>query len=315
VRWIALRWGIDLCYRGIDGMRDILERLKLERRITVIIIAAYVILALALNGIRERVPEEDRRYLDPVPRVLKPVWPLARFFGYYVGESVSVEYLEWVRLRLKRSDLAYMMGPQQFVGIQCVSAIAWAVPVAWLFADTWLDIGVYGALAAVGGAAFPFIKVTDRRKRREKQILRDLPVYLDFVTMAVEAGMNINGALRQAVEKGPVGPFQAELHGVLRDINAGMGRIDALRGMAERLEIREINSLVSALAQAEHTGGSVANALRIQAEQRRVERFQRAEKKALEAPVKLVFPLVTFIFPTTFIILGFPIAMKFLHEM
>lgn len=275
---------------------------------------AGLLLVLALNGVRQRVPLEDRRFLDPIPRILKPIWPVARFFAYYVGEIVGVEYLEWLRLRLRRSDLAYMMTPQQFVGLQCVSALFWAA-VAAAFADTWPDAGLYGLVGAAAGAIFPFIKVTDRRRKREKQILRDLPVYLDFITMAVEAGMNLNGAFMQAVDKGPAGPLQTELHGVLRDINAGMGRIDALRTMAERLEMREVNSLVSALAQAEHTGGSVANALRIQAEQRRVERFQRAEKQALEAPVKLVFPLVTFIFPTTFIILAFPIVMKFLHEM
>ena len=158
-------------------------------------------------------------------------------------------------------------------------------------------------------------KVKDRRQKREKEIVRALPVYLDFITMAVEAGMNINGAFMQAVEKGPEGPLKAELQSVLRDINAGMATTDALRAMADRLDIREITTLVSALVQAEHTGGSVANALRIQGEQRRVERFQRAEKQALEAPVKLVFPLVAFIFPTTFVILFFPIVMRFIYDM
>jgi len=84
--------------------------------------------------------------------------------------------------------------------------------------------------------------------------------------------------------------------------------------MAERLDSREIHSFTSALAQAERTGASLGQTLRIQADQRRTERFQRAEKLALEAPVKLVFPLVAFIFPTTFIVLGFPIVMKFLYE-
>lgn len=85
--------------------------------------------------------------------------------------------------------------------------------------------------------------------------------------------------------------------------------------MADRLQITEVNSLVSALAQAEKTGASLGSTLRIQADQRRVERFQRAEKKALEAPVKLVFPLIVFIFPVTFMILAFPIAMKFMYEL
>ena len=112
----------------------------------------------------------------------------------------------------------------------------------------------------------------------------------------------------QAVDKGPEGPLNVEVQKVLRDIKAGSGRIVALRNMSNRLEIKEISSLVSSLAQAEKSGSSIGETLRIQSDQRRVERFQRAEKLAMQAPVKLVGPLVLFIFPTTFIILFFPIA-------
>ena len=84
--------------------------------------------------------------------------------------------------------------------------------------------------------------------------------------------------------------------------------------MAERLDIPEITSFVSSIIQAEKMGASLAAVLRVQADQRRNERFQRAEKMAMEAPIKLVGPLILFIFPVTFIVLGFPIVMKFLGE-
>jgi tight adherence protein C len=128
--------------------------------------------------------------------------------------------------------------------------------------------------------------------------------------MAVEAGMNLSGALAQSVEKGPDGPLRIEFQKVMRDVKAGMSRMESIRAMAERLGIREVTSFSSALAQAERPGASVGP----QADQRRVERFQRAEKLALEAPVKLVFPLVAFNFPTTFLVLAFPIVMKFFYE-
>jgi tight adherence protein C len=82
--------------------------------------------------------------------------------------------------------------------------------------------------------------------------------------------------------------------------------------MEKRLQMQEITSFVGAVIQAEKMGARLGVALRSQAEQRRTERFQRAEKQAMEAPVKLIFPLLVFIFPTTFVVLGFPIAMKFL---
>ena len=160
----------------------------------------------------------------------------------------------------------------------------------------------------------PVIWLSDTRKRRDDAVIRTLPVYLDFLTMCVEGGLNLQGALGQAMEKGSPGPLRNEFAVVLRDLRAGLSRSDALRRMAERLDVQEITSFVSSIVQAEKMGASLANVLRVQSDQRRNERFQRAEKQAMEAPVKLVFPLVLFIFPVTFIVLLFPIAMKFIGE-
>jgi tight adherence protein C len=144
--------------------------------------------------------------------------------------------------------------------------------------------------------------------------LRSLPVYLDFITMAVEAGLNLNGALNQAMDKGPAGPLRNELYMVVRDLRAGVPRADALRRMEKRLDMEEITSFVGTVIQAEKMGARLGTALRVQAVQRRTERFQRAEKLAMEAPVKLILPLIVFIFPVTFIVLAFPIVMKFMME-
>ena len=99
----------------------------------------------------------------------------------------------------------------------------------------------------------------------------------------------------------------------VRDVRAGRSRTDALRTLADRMDEAVISSFVAAVIQAEQTGMALGPILRAQAEQRRNERFSRAEKLAMEAPVKLLFPLIAFIFPCTFLVLGFPIAMKFLH--
>jgi tight adherence protein C len=104
------------------------------------------------------------------------------------------------------------------------------------------------------------------------------------------------------------------LNRTLRDIRAGRNRSEALRSLAERVQMPAISSLVSALTTAEKQGMNIGPILRAQAEQRRNERFLRAEKLAMEAPVKMLFPLIAFIFPCTFIAIGFPIAMKFLQS-
>ena len=99
------------------------------------------------------------------------------------------------------------------------------------------------------------------------------------------------------MEKGPDGPLRREFEHMLRDLKSGLSRTEALRRLDERVEIREISNFVGVVIRADRMGSSMAAALRFQADQRRVERFQRAEKQAMEAPVKLVFPLLVFIFP------------------
>jgi tight adherence protein C len=172
-------------------------------------------------------------------------------------------------------------------------------------------------LALIGagllGYFYPRLWTRDVRRRRVAQIRKHLPLYLDFLTLAVEAGLNVNGAIQKAVEKGPTGPLRWELEHVLRDLKSGLNRTEALRRLDDRLRIKEVTNLVGAVVQAERMGSGLAKSLRFQSEQRRSERFQRAEKQAMEAPVKLIFPLLMFIFPVTFIVLGFPIAMKFVQ--
>jgi tight adherence protein C len=145
-------------------------------------------------------------------------------------------------------------------------------------------------------------------------VLRELPFYLDVITLAVESGLNLGSALAQAVDKGPRGPLRIELGRVLRDLRAGRSRQEALRAMAERLAIPAIGSLVAALLVAEKQGVSLGPVLRAQAEQRRAERFLRAEKLAMEAPVKMLPPLLVFVFPCTFVMLLFPVASRLLQE-
>ena len=141
--------------------------------------------------------------------------------------------------------------------------------------------------------------------------MRTLPIYLEYLTMCVDAGLDLPGAMKQAVDKGPRGAIRNEFRVILRDISSGYTRADALARFDERMSLPEITSLVSAVTQANKMGSSLFDTLQSQAEQRLDERFRRAEKMAMEAPVKLIVPLVIFIFPLTFIILLFPIVTRF----
>jgi tight adherence protein C len=294
----------------MSSLATLIPTLLISAAIAVAVGALFV----SVGQIKGEIRDDDRTYMDPLPGPLRKIWPLVNLLVQHFGDYLPVEQVESVRLQLRKAGVEYLMTPVQFIATRFVAAVFFGL--VGLMVMLMLEKGtiLIPLGAALLGSVFPLMKLNDLRRTREKQIVRLLPTYLDFITMAVEAGMNLSGAIAQGVEKGPDGPLRMELQRVMRDIKAGMGRMDAIRAMAERLNVREITALTSALAQAEKTGARLGPTLKIQADQRRSERFQRAEKLALEAPVKLIFPLVAFIFPTTFLVLGFPILMKFLHE-
>ena len=146
------------------------------------------------------------------------------------------------------------------------------------------------------------------RTKRMKRIVRALPFVLDLLTLSVEAGMDFMGAVQRNCERRAMDPLNEELLRMQREIQIGTTRKVALRNLAERVRIPQIRTLTNALIQADELGVSIGAILRIQADQLRQERFERAEKLAHEAPTKMLFPLLLFIFPATIIVLLGPIV-------
>lgn len=280
-----------------------------------LLVGGSVLLAfISLRSLKSEVPLEDREYMDPLPPMLSLVWPLISFLEYHFTARFPPDWLEATHKRLQETGVGYLMSAEQFYGVRIFAAVFSAL-VGWvLLSAVESDDLLWLLLLAVGGYYFPLLWLRDMREKRRKNVLRALPVYLDFITMAVEAGLNLNGAVNQAMDKGPPGPLRNEFYMVVRDLRAGVPRADALRRMDKRLDMEEITSFVGTVIQAEKMGARLGAALRVQAVQRRTERFQRAEKLAMEAPVKLILPLIVFIFPVTFIVLAFPIVMKFMME-
>lgn len=286
--------------------------------IAVLIGIAFVLFAAAVVysalRLRDEVPEEDREYLDPLPPMLRLLWPLLRLVDYHLCQRLPPQVLAGPAEKLRLSGLLYLMSPTQFIALCLVSMAGFGL--FGYLAARWADLGggwmVLGA--ALLGFVYPRVWLKDTLKKRQALIVKALPVYLDFLTMGVEAGLNMAGAIGQAVSKGPAGPLKNEFAFVIRDLRSGLTRAEALRRMDERVRIPQVTSFISAVIQAERMGASLGTTFRAQAEQRRTERFQLAEKLAMEAPVKLIFPLVAFIFPVTFLVLMFPIAVKFMQS-
>jgi tight adherence protein C len=167
-------------------------------------------------------------------------------------------------------------------------------------------IGPKSGAALVGlgvlGFLMPFWIVRSRAKQRQHAIIKSLPDAFDLITTCVEAGLGLDAALARVAEK-VQGPFAQELTRALRDIALGKSRRDALKELGSRTNVPDLVQFTNAVVQAEAMGSSIGTVLRVQAEQLRVKRRQRAEEAAYKAPVKMLFPLVLCIFPTLFIVI------------
>jgi tight adherence protein C len=161
-----------------------------------------------------------------------------------------------------------------------------------------------GFLMLLGALGFisPDLVLSSRIDRRKKDIRRALPDTLDLLTISVEAGLSFDAALAQVVQN-TTGPLALEIARMLQEVQLGVARGQALRNLAKRTDVDELNSFVLAMVQAEEFGVSTTKVLRAQAKQMRIQRRQNAELQSMKVPVKLVFPLILCILPSLFVVI------------
>ena len=277
-------------------------------------------------GLRDRgVPTEKPVSRSPLFRILRP---FARVFGgaigrasarieIKVGRDASKSFLLSSRVRIQKQILAAGtpegFTADEFMGLMVVSTFGGAGFGLVLWAKFQMPVLILGS--AVMGLILPGIWLRDQMRRRQTQIQKALPFALDLLTLSVEAGLDFTTAVGKIVDKLGSSALASELGILLREVALGRSRSDALRDLGRRVAVAEMTSVTSALIQAEELGASLGPILRVQSEQLRNGRSQRAEKTAMEAPVKILLPLIAFIFPNTFIIIGGPIVLRYLIPM
>ena len=158
--------------------------------------------------------------------------------------------------------------------------------------------------------AYPLIWLRGTLKKRHFSIMLALPFVLDLLTLSVEAGMDFMSALQRNCERRRLDPLNEELIRMTREIQMGIARRLALRNMADRVRQPDLKAVAFALIQADELGVPIGPILRIQSEQLRARRFDRAERLANEAPVKMLGPLLLCIFPAVLIVLLTPIIFE-----
>ncbi|WP_236838584.1 type II secretion system F family protein [Caldalkalibacillus salinus] len=181
------------------------------------------------------------------------------------------------------------------------------------------DIGLGGQLfmiiiAVVVGLFLPSMYIKSKTQQRYKQALKELPDTLDLLTVSLEAGLGFDAALSKLVQKRS-GVLSQEFHRSLEEIRLGKTRKEALNGIRERLAVDQVSNVIGNIIQAERLGIGLVQVMRVQSADVRDQRKQRAEEEAMKAPVKMLFPLVLFIFPSIFIVVVGPAAIGFVDAM
>lgn len=239
--------------------------------------------------------------------------PAVRRLGEFSARFTPQKLIQDTARQLELAGHPWPIDAPTFLAIRFILAVALGALAIALVAtspaanptDNFLYIG--GAI--FGGFFIPHLILTSRITRRQSEIRKAMPDALDLLTICVEAGLGFDAALSRVSEK-----WENELSlafaRTIREVQLGKTRREALRDMADRLGIPEMSSFVAAIIQSEMLGVSMARVLRIQSDQMRVKRRQRAEEAAHKAPVKMIIPMALLIFPSIMIIILTPAAMQ-----
>jgi len=230
--------------------------------------------------------------------------PLTRGILNVLGKYGPKQSAERLRLSLQQAGNPGNLTPVMFSGIRIALAAMLLLVFGFVTFRTMAfpQALMYTAVGAGLGYLLPGIWLGQQIKKRKKNIVKALPDALDLLTISVEAGLAFDSAMQRVTEKWD-NELSKEFKRVLTDTRLGRARRDALKDMAARTGVDDVQTFTAAIIQAEQLGVSIGKILRIQADQMRVRRRQRAEEAAQKAPIKMLFPMVFLIFPALFVVI------------
>jgi tight adherence protein C len=270
---------------------------------------------LAEYGARETPATLEEIELS-LPFSQRVVVPLLNTIAQFVARFTPQRSLESSRHSLELAGNPYNLTASQFWAVRAAAAIILGVLIAALMFVTnaaWTQRILYPIIAAALGFFLPVLWLSSQISRRKNSIIKSLPDALDLLTVCVEAGLGFDAAMQKVTEKWKDDLAMA-FGMVLREISLGKLRREALRDMADRMDVPDVTSFVAAIIQADQLGVSIAKVLRIQSDQMRVRRRQRAEEKAHQAPIKMLFPMVFLIFPSLYLVLLGPAVLQVITQ-
>ncbi|GAB2752707.1 type II secretion system F family protein [Nocardioides salsibiostraticola] len=298
---------------------------------TVLVLLAIGLVAMALSDVPETsgvtrslatleaissAPKEMKEDYDQpfAERILEPLQLRALALGRRLSGSDSSERL---RKKLDAAGNPRDWSAERVISGKVIGAITMTLvglALALLFGVGFPILLVMVLGGAVLGFFIPDFYLYQQTYDRSDQMQKDLPDAIDLMTISVESGLGFDAAVQQ-VARNTTGPLADEFSRVLREMQIGQSRSEALRGLGDRSEVPDLKSFVSSMIQADSFGIPIAQVLRIQSKEMRVKRRQRAETKAQQVPVKITVPLIFFILPALFMAVMGPAVISVLDSL
>ncbi|MDR3607440.1 MAG: type II secretion system F family protein [Oligoflexia bacterium] len=254
-----------------------------------------------------------RKSTNFLVRVTRP------FFTNYVVPIIrGKDFWDVSRRKYRRKLIAAGMKdeftPDEFIGFKLFLILFFPVVGGLLQAGDFIDLPLVVILMSGGvGWFYPDIWMRGRMQQRQKEILRAMPFIVDLLALSTEAGLDFVGAIGKVVEKAKMSPLVEEFAQLLKEIKVGASRQEALREMAARIDMMQVNSFVAILISADQMGASIGKILRQQSDAIRTERLVRAEKAGVAAAQKVLIPLVCLIVPAVMIMIFAPMGLGLLY--
>lgn len=298
----------------------------------IIVISALSLIAFALIGglfistaqhVSYVTLADGRRQERSIPFLIRLMLPFCISIPRFITEHRTLEDSQHrVNRKIVSGGYEGLIQPHEIIALRVLMPLGLGVLLCILlyFAFPYMPEGIGQSLAKRQSLIYMFILLLlgfypdywlkNAVKVRHKNIERALPFVLDLLTLSVESGLDFMTGINRIIQYREVDSLGEELIRVFREIQVGRTRKEALQNFSIRVDHPDIRALCSALIQADELGTGIGSALRIQSDQIRIKRFQRAEKLGNEAPVKMLFPLVAFIFPAVFLILLGPVILQ-----
>lgn len=243
--------------------------------------------------------ELQQSFMDRVAR------PMFQAFLTAFGKASARKNADKIKRNLEQAGNPGNMTPAMFMGVRAVVGI-FGLGIGFVIGQLASLGGLQAVLAPVLGGAigyvFPGIWLDRKMRARKKNILKSMPDALDLLTISVEAGLGFDLALQRVAEKWD-NELSKEFTRVISDTRLGTPRRESMRMMADRCGVEDLNNFVQAIVQAEQLGVSIGKILKVQSEQMRIRRRQRAEELAHQAPIKMLFPMAFLIFPSLLVVI------------